>query len=146
MKFWRLAIFVDIQSLIFKYDFIKVWPSLCWTCRVWEGQGKKCWQVLRDEIPKYPFFLIKWAKHLPWNLSLLELQAINIDLIFLRNYVFHEKDWMIIYFLSKHLDHPCIYQSRGTNLGFLVNKYLLHFMITWIQNYLVNWCGYFLTK
>ena len=93
MKFWRLAIFVEIQSIIFKYDYIKVWPSVYWTCRVWEGQGKKkCWQVLRDEIPKYPFFLIKWAKHLPWNSSLLELQAINIDLIFLRNYIFHEKD------------------------------------------------------
>jgi hypothetical protein len=62
LKFWRLAIFVEIQSIIFKYDFIKVWPSLCWTCRVWEGQGKKCWQVLRDEIPKYPFFSDQMGK------------------------------------------------------------------------------------
>ena len=111
MKFWKLAIFIEIQSIIFKCNFIKVLPSLCWTCRVWKPSigramvknvGKFSEMKYRN---RYPFFLIKWAKHLPWNLRLLELQAINIDLIFLRNYCTRAiitRSWLLTIQLNKY--------------------------------------------
>ena len=114
MKFWRLAIFVEIQSIIFKYDYIKVWPSVYWTCRVWEGQGKKKmlassqrWNteisIFSDQMGKaftLEFKLIGIASHQYWSHISKELfilwKRLNIW-------------WLIIYFLSKHLCRPSMY-------------------------------------